>query len=139
MYFVFHELGFDDSQIAQNLSHTHNLFIVNAGGNERARDKLAGNVRFITLHEEVELNDFTSFDNIVVDYEPSTEQFTLNKDLSFEVKNKWVGSGIADVRDFVKGKLPQDSNYKLEYINKVYISSAKNEKCYYGTIVLTHK
>ena len=139
MYFVFHELGFDDNQIAKNLSRTHNLFILNAGGNERARDKLAGNARFITLYEEVELNDFTSFDNIVIDYEPSTEQFTLNKDLSFEVKNKWVGSGIANVRDFVKNKLSQDNNPKLEYIKKVYISSAKNEKCYYGAIVLTHK
>ncbi|MEZ8732813.1 HEPN domain-containing protein [Vibrio splendidus] len=139
IYFVFQELGFSDTQIARNLSHTHNSFILNAGGNERARDKLAGTARFITLQEEIDLKDFASFDHIVVDYESSTEQFTLNEDLSHETKHHWLGSGISDVRDFVRDKLPKDSNSELEYVNKLYISNVTNEKCYYGAIVLTHR
>lgn len=139
MYFVFHELGFSDTQIAKSFSYTHNSFILNAGGNERARDKLAGTARFITLQEDVDLKDFGSFDYIVVDYEFNNHQFTLNKPLSYETKHHWHGSGISDVRDFVKDKLPRDSNAELEYVNKLYISSGRNEKCYYGVILLTHR
>lgn len=139
MYFVFHELGFSNAQIAQSLSHTHNPFILNAGGNERARDKLAGTARFITLHEDVDLKDFGSYDYIVVDYELNNRQFTLNKPLSYETKHHWHGSGISDVRDFVKDKLPKDSNAELEYVNKLYISNGRNEKRYYGVIMLTHR
>lgn len=139
MYFVFHELGFSDTQIAKSLSYTHNSFILNAGGNERARDKLAGTARFITLQEDVDLKDFGSFDYIVVDYEFNNHQFTLNKPLSYETKHHWHGSGISDVRNFVKDKLPRDSNAELEYVNKLYISSGRNEKCYYGAILLTHR
>ncbi|WP_157635018.1 HEPN domain-containing protein [Vibrio rhizosphaerae] len=139
MYFVFHELGFSDTQIAKSLSYTHNSFIINAGGNERARDKLAGTARFITLQEDIDLKNFGSFDYIVVDYEFNNNQFTLNKPLSYETKYHWHGSGISDVRNFVKDKLPKDSNAELEYVNKLYISSGRNEKCYYGVILLTHR
>jgi len=139
MYFVFRELGFSDAQIAKNLSHTHNSFILNAGGNERARDKLAGTARFITLQEGTDFKDFSSLDHIVVDYESRIDQFTLNEDLSHETKLHWLGSGISDVRDFVRGKLPKDSDTELEYIDKLYISNVTNEKCYYGVIMLTHR
>lgn len=139
MYFVFHELGFSDTQIAKNLCYTLNSFILNAGGNEGARDKLAGTARFITLQEDIDLKDFGSFDYIVVDYEFNNHQFTLNKSLSYETKHHWHGSGISDVRDFVKGKLPRNSNAELEYVNKLYISSSGNEKCYHGVILLTHR
>lgn len=139
MYFVFHELGFSDTQIAKSLSYTHNSFILNAGGNERARDKLAGTARFITVEEGVDLNDFGSFDYIVVDYEFNNHQYTLNKHLSYQTKNHWHSSGISDVRDFVRDKLPKDSNSELEHVNKLYISNGTNEKCYYGVILLTHR
>ncbi|MBF4260301.1 hypothetical protein, partial [Vibrio anguillarum] len=128
MYFVFHELGFSDTQIAKSLSYTHNSFILNAGGNERARDKLAGTARFITLQEDVDLKDFGSFDYIVVDCKFKNQQFTLNKPLSYETKHHWHGSGISDVRDFVKDKLPKDSNTELEYVDKLYISNGRSEK-----------
>jgi hypothetical protein len=139
MYFVFHELGFSDTQIAKSLSYTQNSFILNAGGNERARDKLADTARFITLQEGVDLNNFGSFDHIVVDYEFNNQKFTLNERLSHETKLHWRGSGISDVRDFVKDKLPKGSNFELEYVNKLYISSGINEKCYHGAILLTHR
>ena len=139
MYFVFNELGFNDRQIAQNFSRTHNPFIVNAGGNERTRDKLAGFSKFIILHEEVDLNDYKPHDYIALNYKSSLNQYTLNKDLSYEIKHNWHDSGIGDIRDFVRSLLQTDSNTDLNYVSKLYITSGTDEKCYYGAIVLTDK
>ncbi|EGM70495.1 HEPN domain-containing protein [Shewanella sp. HN-41] len=139
MYFVFRELGFSDTQIAQNMSKTFNPFIHNADLNKRARDKLAGTASFITLHEEIDLNRFSFVDCLVIDHDAKSGQFTLNEHLSYEIKHNKRNSGIADVRDFIRSKLLQNIDFEIEYVNTLYLSSGADEKCYYGAIVLTHK
>ena len=57
----------------------------------------------------------------------------------FLLLERYGCSGISDVRDFVRGKLPKDSDTELEYVDKLYISNVTNEKCYYGVIMLTHR
>ncbi|MCS6178223.1 ApeA N-terminal domain 1-containing protein [Shewanella baltica] len=139
MYFVFRELGFSDTQVAQNISNTFNPFIRNADINERARDKLAGTASFITLHKEIDLNEFSFVDYLVINHDSKSDLFTLNEDLSYETKHKWRDSGISDVRDFIRSKLLQDSDFEIEYVNKLYLSSGTDEQCYHGAIMLTHK
>lgn len=139
MYFVFREFGFSDTQIAQNISNTFNPFIRNADINERARDKLAGTASFITLHKEIDLNEFSFVDYLVINHDSKSDLFTLNEDLSYETKHKWRDSGISDVRDFIRSKLRQDSDFEIEYVNKLYLSSGTDEQCYHGAIMLTHK
>lgn len=133
MYFVFHELGFSDKHIAQSFGYTHHRKIIHAGGNERARDKLAETARFIELEEHVDLSEYDSSDYIVIDYETISGVYTINKVLSFETKHNWRGSGISDVREFIRGKV---NSSELEYIPKIYVASGENEKCYYGAILV---
>lgn len=136
-YFVLYELGFNDAQVAQSLSFTLNPFVMNAGGNERSRDKLAGNAKFITLAQNICLDDHKPFSSIVIIYDQTVQQYTLDERLSYEVSRNWLSSGVRDVRDFVKGLLTNDACYSLEYLNKVYLSSGDEERLYHGAILLT--
>lgn len=139
MYFVFRELGFSDTQIAQNMSSTFNPFIRNADLNKRARDKLAGTASFIILHKEIDHDEFSFVDCLVIDHDTTSGLYTLNEHLSYETKHNWRDSGISDVKDFIRSKLLQDIDFEIEYVNTLYLSSGVDEKCYYGAIVLTHK
>ncbi|MEZ9944012.1 hypothetical protein AB4331_03555 [Vibrio breoganii] len=134
MYFVFYEMGFSDKQIARSFGNTHHKKIIHAGGNERARDKLAETARFIDLAEHVDLSEYGSFEHIVIEYNANSETYMINKTLSIETKQNWHGSGVSDVRDFIRGKV---TGKEMEYVPKIYLTSGEDKKCYYGAILLS--
>lgn len=135
MYYVFQELGFSDSQIAKYLNHNLLPFVMNAGGNERARDLLAGTARFIALNTPFDDESIEAFKTIVVTYEQGTSFYTLDKELTSKTQSNWLNSGFRDVRDFVRNQISQSDD--LEYINKLYLTNGDKEDIYYGVILVT--
>lgn len=137
IYFIFHELGFSDKQIASNLSHTANSIVLNTNINNRIRDKLADNGKFITLSENVSLDNLKYYEPIVLNYNQTHQKYTLHKEFSHEVQHNWTKSEFSKLDDFVKSVLLKNKDTELDFFNRVYVTSGIVEKLFWVVVVLT--
>lgn len=137
MYFVFNELGFSDIQIAQLFDRTRNEIIMRAGLNEKARDRITGNAKFITLAGMANIDGLKYYQPIVIIYNQDDDEYHLDDRLTYKTQNEWHNSGFSDIRDFVKSIISKDQYSKLEYLNKIYLVLQGQEHLFMGAILLT--
>lgn len=137
MYFVFNELGFSDIQIAQLFDRTRNEIIMRAGLNEKARDRITGNAKFITLSGMANIDGLKYYQPIVIIYNQDGDEYHLDDRLTHKTQNEWHNSGFSDIRDFVKSLISKDQYSELEYLNKIYLVLQGQEHLFMGAILLT--
>jgi hypothetical protein len=137
MYFVFNELGFSDMQIAQLFDRTRNEIIMRAGLNEKARDRITGNAKFITLAGMANIDGLKYYQPIVIIYNQDGDEYHLDDRLTHKTQNEWHNSGFSDIRDFVKSLISKNQYSKLEYLNKIYLVLQGKEHLFMGAILLT--
>lgn len=137
IYFVFNELGFSDIQIARLFDRTRNEIIMRAGLNEKARDRVTGNAKFITLVGTENIDGLKYYQPIVIIYDQDGDEYHLDDRLTHKTQNEWRKSGFSDIRDFVKSLISKDQYSKLEYLNKIYLVLQGQEHLFMGAILLT--
>lgn len=137
IYFVFNELGFSDIQIARLFDRTRNEIIMRAGLNEKARDRMTGNAKFITLADTENIDGLKYYQPIVIIYNQDGDEYHLDDRLTHNTQSEWHKSGFSDIRDFVKSLISKDQYSKLEYLNKIYLVIQGQEHLFMGAILLT--
>ena len=108
-----------------------------AGLNEKARDRVTGNAKFITLVGTENIDGLKYYQPIVIIYDQDGDEYHLDDRLTHKTQNEWRKSGFSDIRDFVKSLISKDQYSKLEYLNKIYLVLQGQEHLFMGAILLT--
>lgn len=136
-YFALRDLGFSDKQIAQCLSKTHHPIIINADGNEEARDKLAENTLFIELTNDQELPSNNLVYTLILIKEKQEDLYSLDRTLT--EKMRITDATYTNLIEKAKSITPHADRYDFTYHNKIYLKLERKYIPYYGVILICEK
>ncbi|QLR72522.1 hypothetical protein HV337_08180 [Citrobacter freundii] len=136
MCFIYLELGFTESDIANSLLRSHSQFKGNARINSRELDRLAGAAEFIELAILPRSLSLNNWDEILLNHDLKKNIWVLNEEITKSIRSGWHSSGIACLNDYVQSLVTLNEGEIIETLGKAYVTSDGHETEHYGVIVI---
>ncbi len=136
MCFIYLELGFTESDIANSLLKSHCRFKINARINRRELDRLAGAAEFIELATPAQSLSLSSWDEIVLNHDLKKNIWVLNEEITMSIRLGWRSSGITSLNDYVQSVVNLKEGEIIETLSKAYVSSDGHETEHFGVMVI---
>ena len=136
MCFIYLELGFTESDIADSFLRSHSQFKGNARINSRELDRLADAAEFIELAIPPRSLSLNNWDMILLNHDLKKNIWVLNEEITKSIRSGWHSSGIAFLNDYVQSLVTLSEGEKIETLGKAYVTSDGHETEHYGVIVI---